>query len=148
MDSEQQTDNTSTGDDSGGQGPTMAANGGRSPTVTPSEAHTLSAKEVAEVFEQAGIPRSPRSAERYCAAGKLDCIKDPDEGHWYVSKESVDSLVGQLKELQARHQRLEVPEPGATTSANGGQGPTETERQKKKRLQTVFVNGEPQLLAS
>jgi len=131
MDQEEEQINKPSGGDAGGQRPPMAANGGQRPTVTPSEAHTLSSKEVARLFEQADIPRSPRSAERYSEFGKLDCIKDPDEGHWYASKESVDLLIGQLKELQARHQQSGVPVPGATASANGGQGPTPEPRQKE-----------------
>lgn len=139
MDSEQKTVNGPTGGDAGGQRPPMAANGGQRPTVTPSEAHTLSSKEVAGLFEQTGIPRSPRSAERYCEFGKLDCIKDPDEGHWYASKESVDLLIGQLKELQARHQNTEgvnAPETpgrdkGGVLSGAGGPSPSLSDRDRE-----------------
>ena len=119
MDSEQSTVNEPMGGDLGGQGP-------------PKEAHTLTSKEAAQLFEQAGIPRSQRSIERYCESGKLDCIIDPDEKHWYASKKSVDLLIGQLKELQARHQPSELSEPGPTASANVGQVPTRPSKEQEE----------------
>ena len=110
MDSEQETFDQSSGGDVGGQRPPITANGGLGPTVSrqTNEAHTLSSKEAEQLFEEAGIPRSQRSIERYCESAKLDCIIDPDEKHWYASQKSVDLLIGQLKELQARHQPSKV----------------------------------------
>jgi len=112
----------------------------------PSEVHTLTSKEVAKLFEQAGIPRSPRSAERYCEFGKLDCIKDPDEGRWYASQKGVDLLIRQLKELQARHQQSEggtppeVPEGdkgGALSDAGGPSPPLSDKNQEAGDPQSI-----------
>lgn len=139
MDSTQEQFNQPPDHTAGGQGRPMAANDGQGPTVShePAEAHTLNSKEAAKFFEQAGIPRSQRSVERYCKSGKLDCIIDPDEEHWYVSQESVGLLIGQLREIQARHQRSEAVEPEATTSANDGQRPTQETGEDQVAQQTT-----------
>ena len=41
--------------------------------------YTLSVKETATLFEQAGVPRTERSIQLYCKYGHLDCITDDDE---------------------------------------------------------------------
>ena len=77
--------------------PTMSA--------TRTEAHTLTTREVMKIFEEVGIPRAQRSIERYCQQGDLDCLPDAIERRQYITRESVDTLIGQLKELAARHQK-------------------------------------------
>jgi hypothetical protein len=76
--------------------PTMSA--------TRTESHTLTTREVMKIFEVAGIPRAQRSIERYCKQGDLDCLPDAIERRQYITQASVDTLIGQLKELAARHQ--------------------------------------------
>ena len=38
--------------------------------------YSLTLDDVARQFEEAGLPRNSRSLQRYCAAGRLDCIKE------------------------------------------------------------------------
>jgi ATP-dependent Lon protease len=78
-----------------------------SPTIsaTRTDAHTLTTREVMKMFETAGIPRAQRSIERYCQQGDLDCKPDVIERRQYITQASVDTLIGQLKELAARHQK-------------------------------------------
>jgi len=73
-------------------------------SATRTEAHTLTTREVMKIFEGAGIPRAQRSIERYCQKGDLDCLPDAIERRQYITRASVDTLIGQLKELAARHQ--------------------------------------------
>jgi hypothetical protein len=48
-----------------------------SDTARPSATrYTLSLEETALRFTEAGLPRNIRSLQRYCAAGRLDCIKE------------------------------------------------------------------------
>ena len=116
--------------------PTTSDNVGHSPTTsdhvrprltmsdTRTEAHTLTSREVLKLFEQSGLLRSQRSIERYCKDEKLDCFFDPDEERYYVTQASADRLIGQLKEIQERHQQVtvsDVPPVAAPTS-----GPTPT----------------------
>jgi len=97
---------------------TMSDNDGPSPTPTVMDGdtdgqrrtmtekqHILTTNEVLDLFEAAGLSRSQRSIERYCGEGKLDCIKDPDEGRHYITPESVDRLINHLKEIAARHEQ-------------------------------------------
>jgi hypothetical protein len=78
--------------------PTMSA--------TRTDAHTLTTREVMKIFEEASIPRAQRSIERYCQQGDLDCLPDAIERRQYITRASVDTLIGQLKELAARHQNV------------------------------------------
>jgi hypothetical protein len=48
-----------------------------SDTARPSATrYTLSLEKTALRFTEAGLPRNIRSLQRYCAAGRLDCIKE------------------------------------------------------------------------
>jgi hypothetical protein len=76
-----------------------------SPTMsaTRTEAHTLTTREAMKMFEAAGIPRAQRSIERYCQQRNLDCLPDAIERRQYITQASVETLIGQQKELAARH---------------------------------------------
>jgi hypothetical protein len=41
--------------------------------TSPDSEYTLSIDEAAERYDHAGHPRTPRSIQRYCAKGHLDC---------------------------------------------------------------------------
>src|SRR5712691_1494478 len=93
--------------------PTTSDHVGHGPTMQDKrrEDHTLTTREVMQLFEEAGLSRNQRSIERYCDQGKLDCFKDPDELRYYITRASAERLIGHLKELEARHQQ--VPLEGA-----------------------------------
>jgi hypothetical protein len=96
--------------------PTMSA--------TRTEAHTLTTREVMKMFEAAGIPRAQRSIERYCQQGDLDCLPDAIERRQYITQESVDTLIGQLKELAARHPKASEEQVRPTTDDMERRGAT------------------------
>lgn len=89
----------------------MTDNVGRGRTLSDErrDEHALTSLEVAKRFEQSGIPRSQRSIERYCRDGKLDCFLDPDEDRYYATPASVETLIAQMKEIQARHESTGSP---------------------------------------
>jgi len=91
--------------DTVGSRPTMSDQVGRGRTLSDKrrDEHSLTSLEIQRLFESSGIPRSQRSIERYCRDGKLDCFRDPDEDRYYVTPASAETLIGQLKEIQARH---------------------------------------------
>src|SRR5262249_683739 len=101
-----------------------------SPTMsaTRTEAHTLTTREVMKIFEAAGIPRAQRSIERYCQQGDLDCLPDAIERRQYITRASVDTLIGQLKELAARHQKADAEQmsPTADDDMERRHAPTST----------------------
>jgi hypothetical protein len=89
-------------------------------------------KWVPKIFEAAGIPRAQRSIERYCQQGDLDCLPDAIERRQYITRESVDTLIDQLKELAARHQKAagEEMSPTADDMERRGATPTTSESVK------------------
>ena len=89
--------------------PTSSDNVRPRPTMsaTRSEAHTLTTREVMKIFEEEGVPRAQRSIERYCQEGHLDCMPDAVEKRLYITRTSVDILIGQLKEIASRHEKTQ-----------------------------------------
>ncbi len=68
---------------------------------------SLTLDEVAARFEREGLARSMRTLQRYCASGRLDCLKtDTVAGEQYfVDPHSVDRAITELKQLSALTQR-------------------------------------------
>jgi hypothetical protein len=93
--------------------PTMTGQVGPRPTTSSvrREEHHLTTREALRLFEEAGLPRNQRSIERYCADGKLDAFFDPDEQRYYISRASAERLIGQLLEIRARHEPVNVVGP-------------------------------------
>ena len=68
------------------------------------ESHTLTAREVTRIFEQAGVARTERSIINWCHPNKqgvarLDCYFDPNEKKYFITEESVALAI---KEEQAK----------------------------------------------
>jgi len=84
-----------------------------------------------KIFEEAGLPRNQRSIERYCKDNKLDCYADSDEQRYYITRASVDRLIGQLKEIQARHS----PENVSTPPPMGAPSVADVDRQRPTPMQ-------------
>src|ERR1700704_6622444 len=63
--------------------------------------YTLSLDETAVRFVEAGLPRNIRSLQRYCAAGRLDCIKEETVSGlaYFVDPDSVERAITQLAQL-------------------------------------------------
>lgn len=71
---------------------------------------SLSLDDVSRLFDEAGLPRNVRTLQRYCAAGRLDCIKEETASGltYFVDPVSVERAVKQLAQLhsltdEARH---------------------------------------------
>jgi hypothetical protein len=74
---------------------------------------SLTIDEVAAQFEREGLPRSMRTLQRYCASGRLDCLKtDTIAGEQYfVDPHSVERAITELKQLSAlTHRELASPD--------------------------------------
>lgn len=122
--------------DVGGRSPNMSDGDGPRPTrlLERKEAHALTSTEVTKIFEHAGLLRTQRSIERYCKAEKLDCFFDPDEQRYYITRGSVDRLVGQLKEIQARHENIVMDD---TQSAVYGMRQEPTQKGDNEKLKEM-----------
>jgi hypothetical protein len=72
--------------------------GGARPTPTE---YPLTLEDVSRLFEEAGLPRNARTLQRYCAAGRLDCIKEETATGlaYFVDPISVERAIKQLAQL-------------------------------------------------
>lgn len=62
------------------------------------ENHTLTVREVARLFEEAGVSRTERSIINWCrlnrhGVARLDAFFDENEGRYYITHQSVDRAV-------------------------------------------------------
>jgi hypothetical protein len=75
---------------------------------------------VARRFIVAGLPRSIRTLQRYCANGTLTCVKEATEtgDTYFVAETSIDTAITALKQLHAAKDRLrQSPPPDAADQA-------------------------------
>ncbi len=68
------------------------------PTATE---YPLTLEDVSRLFDEAGLPRNVRTLQRYCAAGRLDCIKEDTATGlaYFVDPVSVERAIKQLAQL-------------------------------------------------
>jgi len=88
------------------------------------EKHTLTVREVARLFETAGVARTERSIVKWCqpnktGGAKLDAYFDPNERKYYITPQSVDLAIGEEKAKAARNNEPSepfrtVPQPSET----------------------------------
>jgi len=78
--------------------PRHDAPGPARPTATE---YPLSLDDVSRLFDEAGLPRNVRTLQRYCAAGRLDCIKEETATGlaYFVDPVSVERAIKQLAQL-------------------------------------------------
>jgi hypothetical protein len=78
--------------------PRHDAHGTARPTATE---YPLTLEDVSRLFDEAGLPRNVRTLQRYCAAGRLDCIKEETATGlaYFVNPVSVERAVNQLAQL-------------------------------------------------
>lgn len=69
------------------------------------EQHTLTVKEVARMFEQAGVPRIERSIINWCqpnrqGIARLDAFFDTNERKYFITPQSVTAAIGEEQAKQ------------------------------------------------
>jgi hypothetical protein len=84
--------------------------------------HTLTVREVARMFEAAGVARTERSIVNWCqpnrtGIARLDSYFDPNERRYYISPQSVDSAIAEEKAKATKHK--DVSEPFGTVPPAG-----------------------------
>src|SRR5438132_8343573 len=69
---------------------------------SPDHQYSLSIEQTAELYAKAGLPRTIRAVQKYCALSKLDCHKvETDIGEKYlVAPYSVDRHIAYIKEVR------------------------------------------------
>src|SRR5438067_7720171 len=78
---------------------------------------TLSIDQALERYARAGLPRTPRSIQRYCAKGHLDCRRvETQVGEKYlISPSSIDKHIAYIEEVRPVATSRDVPRQVATT---------------------------------
>jgi hypothetical protein len=68
----------------------------------PDSEFTLTIDEALERYARAGLPRTPRSIQRYCAKGHLECrLIETSFGEKYlISPESIDKQIAYIEEVR------------------------------------------------
>ena len=74
----------------------------RQAATTPDSEYTLTVDEALERYEHAGHPRTPRSIQRFCAKGHLDCrrIETPFGEKYLISPASVAKHIAYIEEVR------------------------------------------------
>jgi len=82
-------------------------------SIPEKELFSLPIDEVAIRFDNAGLPRTERTLLRYCADGKLRCTKQeiPQGEKWFATENSVERLIGELKQKEAHSKPTSHGEP-------------------------------------
>lgn len=65
--------------------------------------YSVTVEEAAALYEQAGVPRTIRRVQKYCARGDLDCKKIETEAgeKYYITMASIERHVAQISDAQA-----------------------------------------------
>jgi hypothetical protein len=72
------------------------------PVATPPDSEfTLSVDEALQRYADAGLPRTPRSIQRYCALAHLECrrVDTPFGEKWLITPGSVERHIAYIKEV-------------------------------------------------
>jgi len=77
---------------------------------------TLTIEDALERYARAGLPRTPRSVQRYCAKGDLDSrrIETPFGEKYLISAASIDKHIAYIEEVRQVGTGRDVPRQGAT----------------------------------
>jgi hypothetical protein len=80
----------------------MSTDMSRPGATTPDSEYTLTIEEAAERYDRAGHPRTPRSIQRYCAKGHLDCrrIETPFGEKYLITPASVAKHIAYIEEVR------------------------------------------------
>jgi len=106
-----------------------------------SERHTLTVRDVARMFEAAGVARTERSIVNWCQlnsqeVARLDAYFDPNERRYYITPQSVEVAIAEEKAKAARNTPLapagSVPQDAESLAGQqGAHSGAASERAKK-----------------
>jgi hypothetical protein len=91
----------------------------RQVATSPDSDFTLTIEDALERYARAGLPRTPRSVQRYCAKGHLDCRRiETQFGEKYlISPASVDKHIAYIEEVRPVATSRDEPRQVATDVA-------------------------------
>lgn len=124
----------------------MTDNQSRQVATHPDSEFTLSIDEALERYTRAGLPRTPRSIQRYCAKGHLDCrLIDTTFGEKYlITPSSIDKHIAYIEEVSpatSRDMSGQVATPVAPEQSHEEPRPTPTTPDDQSRhVATAYVS--------
>src|SRR3954470_4136483 len=79
--------------------------------------YSLSIEDALALYERAGLPRTPRTIQRYCANGHLDCrrVEIPYGEKYLITPASVTKHIAYIEETRQILVGHGLPRPVATT---------------------------------
>ena len=85
--------------------------------TSPDSEFTLTIDDALERYARAGLPRTPRSVQRYCAKGHLDCrrIETAFGEKYLISPASVDKHIAYIEEVRPVATSRDLSRRAATT---------------------------------
>jgi hypothetical protein len=91
----------------------------RQVATSPDSDFTLTIEEAVERYARAGLPRTPRSVQRYCAKGHLDCrrIETAFGEKYLIAPASVDKHIAYIEEVRPVATSRDVPRQDETAVA-------------------------------
>jgi hypothetical protein len=98
------------------------------------ENHTLTVREVARMFEAAGVARTERSIVNWCqpnrqGIARLDAYFDMNDRRWFITPQSVESAIAEEKAKAAKvEQTFSDPEAPTPTQRSESETGTDTPR--------------------
>jgi len=124
----------------------MTPDPSRPVATSPDSEFTVTIEEALERYARAGLPRTPRSVQRYCAKGHLDCRRvDTQFGEKYlISPASITKHIAYIEEVRPFATSREVPRQVATDiAAEQSQGEprkdTSTSPDLPRHVATAYV---------
>jgi hypothetical protein len=111
--------------------------------TSPDNEYSLSIEDVAERYEHAGLPRTFRTIQRYCAKGHLDCrrVEIPYGEKYLITQASVAKHIAYIEETRQTMAGRDEPRQVAATSH-------EEVRPQEEARQPVTGRDEPRQTAA
>ena len=93
----------------------------------PRHDYTLSIEDAVALYERAGLPRTPRTIQRYCGNGHLDCrrVEIPYGEKYLITPASIAKHIAYIEETRQTMAGRDEPRPVAARSQQETPPPTE-----------------------
>jgi hypothetical protein len=126
----------------------MSSDEPRQAATTSDNDYSLSIEDALARYEQAGVPRTPRSIQRYCAKGDLEChrVETPFGMKFLIAPASIDRHIAYINEVRLVAISRDLPRHAATDVAGKNQetglrngGPTGPDEPRQPATEDRYV---------
>src|SRR3954468_14893168 len=119
------------------------------PAATSLDDYTLSIEDALAFYARAGLPRTPRTIQRYCANGHLDCrrVEIPFGEKYLITPASIAKHIAYIEETRQTLAGRDAPRPVAPVSQQENPAPpeprpapTSLDQPRQTAAETEFVS--------